>query len=324
MFAARPETVILRRVLTLCDLGELPGLETPLHLAIGYFDGLHIGHQAVVRMAVEAAAREGGLAGVVTFDPHPSELMRPDHAPARLLADLDHKAGLVRELGAGLFVPLKFDLELAATPADEFLDRLIAARVRTIVVGEDWRFGHKRLGDVELLRQRGAGAGFTTVAAPMVTLDGERVSSTRIRQAVRDGALDSAAAMLGRPFALRGKVVEGRKLARQLGYPTANVSPAGMVTPPDGVWAARAACAGRRNIPGVANLGLRPTVDGGARMLETHLFDFSGDLYAQTMEVEFVRRLRPEIRFSSLDALKEQIAADAALARRWLTDGPAV
>jgi riboflavin kinase/FMN adenylyltransferase len=305
-------------VLTRFQLADLPALETPLHLAIGFFDGVHVGHQAVIRAAVEAAARGGGMAGVVTFHPHPCSLTRPDQVPAQLLADLDHKSEVIRKLGVDLFVPLRFDPALAALDAADFIRQLAAAPVRTIAVGEDWRFGRGRVGDVALLRAHGEAAGFATVAVPMVTLDGERVSSTRIRQAVRDGALAAAAAMLGRPYTLRGTVRPGRRLAHQLGFPTANIDPGAMVVPPDGVWAARVSCGGNESLAAVANLGMRPTVDGRTRVLEVHLFDFDDDLYGRTLEVEFVRHLRPEIRFASLDDLKDQIAADAALARQWL------
>lgn len=305
-------------VLTRFQLADLPALEMPLHLAIGFFDGVHVGHQAVIQAAVDAAAVAGGMAGVVTFHPHPCSLTRPDQVPAQLLADLDHKAEVIRKLGVDLFVPLKFDRELAEQDAANFLRELTAAPVRTIAVGEDWRFGRGRLGDVALLRAHGETAGFATLAVPMVTLDGERVSSTRIRQAVRDGALTAAAAMLGRPYALRGTVLRGRCLARQLGFPTANIDPGAMVVPPDGVWAARASCEQHQRLAGVANLGMRPTVDGRTRVLEVHLFDFQEDIYGRLLEVEFVRHLRPEVRFASLDDLKDQIAADTALARQWL------
>jgi riboflavin kinase/FMN adenylyltransferase len=267
---------------------------------------------------LEAAAREGGLGGVLTFHPHPCHLTNPGNAPAPLLENLAHKARVVAELGAGLFVPLHFDEALARMEAAEFIARLTAAPVRTLAVGDDWRFGCGRAGDVALLREHGARCGFRVAAVPMVLMDGERVSSTRIRQAVRDGALESAARMLGRPYTICGTVIQGRKLAHQLGFPTANIDPGAAVTPPDGVWVVRASWRGKAPVSGVANLGLRPTVDGATRLLEVHLFDFTGELYDEEIEVEFLRFLRPEIRFGSLDALRDQIAADAALARQWL------
>lgn len=305
-------------MLTVTRLDQLPALDTPLHLALGFFDGVHLGHQAVIARAVAAAGRSGGLAGVLTFDPHPCHLTNPRNVPASLLGSLSHKSRVVADLGVGLFIPLHFDLALAKLEATAFLDQLLAAPVRTLAVGEDWRFGCGRLGDVAMLRDRGRRDGFAVEAVPMVLVDGERVSSTRIRQAVRDGALDSAARMLGRPYTLAGTVIHGRKLAHQLGFPTANLDPGTALAPPDGVWAVRVSGGGLHAHPGVANLGLRPTVDGSTRVLEVHLFDFSGDLYGRELEVGFVRFLRPEIRFAALDPLREQIAADARQARQWL------
>ncbi len=298
-------------------LDELPALGTPLHLALGMFDGVHVGHQAVIARAV-AAACDGGLAGVMTFDPHPVRVLAPGKAAASVLTTLSHKARIVGGLGVGLFVPLRFDADLARLEADEFLERLTAAPIRTLVVGEDWRFGHGRRGDVDFLQERAAAVGFKLEKVPPVMVDGERVSSTRIRQAIRDGSLAAAARMLGRPYAVAGVVAEGRKLGRQLGFPTANVAIGEELTPPDGVWAVRVSMAAGAALPGVANLGVRPTVDGASRVLEVHVFDFSGDLYGREIEIEFVRFLRPEQRFDSLDLLREQIVADADAARRWL------
>jgi riboflavin kinase/FMN adenylyltransferase len=306
-------------VLIRTDLKELPALGVPLHLALGVFDGVHVGHQAVIGQAVTAAAN-GGLAGVLTFDPHPACLLGPQPGPGALLATLGHKARLVAKCGIGLFIPLHFDAAFARLEATEFLDLLLAAPLRTIAVGEDWRFGRGRRGDVELLRERTAQAGITLAAVPTVTMDGERVSSTRIRQAVRDGSLAAAARMLGRPYSLAGIVSEGRQLGRKLGFPTANVTLGAVVTPPDGVWAVRVAVAGGEALPGIANLGVRPTVDGATRVLEVHLFDFSADLYGQEIEVEFVRFQRAEMRFASLDLLRAQIAEDVHQVRQWLED----
>ena len=299
-------------------LDELPALGVPLHLALGMFDGVHVGHQAVIARAVAAAARSGGLAGVMTFDPHPIRVLAPGKAASAVLTTLNHKARIVGGLGIGLFVPLHFDAALARLEADEFFHQLLGIPLRTLAVGEDWRFGRGRRGDVDFLRARTADIGIELETVPPVMVDGERVSSTRIRQAIRDGSLAGAARMLGRPYAVSGVVVEGRKLGRQLGFPTANVAIGDELTPPDGVWAVRVAPAGGEALPGVANLGVRPTLDGALRVLEAHVFDFSGDLYGSEIEVEFVRFLRPEQRFASLELLREQIVADAASARQWL------
>ncbi len=296
-------------------LEELPALGVPLHLALGVFDGVHVGHQAVISRALEAAKREGGLAGLLTFDPHPIRVIAPNKAPANLLETLDHKARVVADLGIGLFIPLHFDLEFAKTEASGFIARLTAAPVRTIAVGEDWRFGHHRGGDVTFLASVAAERGFRLEAVPPLMHDGDRVSSTRIRQAIRDGNLVAAEQMLGRPYTVAGRVIEGKKLGRTLGFPTANLATGEAQLPANGVWAVRVLLADGRNLPGVANLGIRPTVDGTTRSLEVHLLDFSGDLYGQELEIRFHEALREERKFPSLDALKTQIHEDVNAAR---------
>ncbi len=299
-------------------LDELPALGVPLHLALGMFDGVHVGHQTVIARAVAAAASRGGLAGVMTFDPHPARLLAPGQAPSAVLTTLPHKAKIIEDLGIGLFVALRFDAALAGLAAEDFVKQLLASPIHTLAVGDDWRFGRGRGGDVEFLRLQAAAAGFQLETVPPVMVDGERVSSTRIRQAIRDGSLAAAARMLGRDYAISGPVVEGRRLGRQLGFPTANVAVGEQLTPPDGVWAVRVTLADGVARPAVANLGVRPTVDGTTRILEVHLFDFSGDLYGCEIEVGFVQFLRAEERFASIDLLREQIVADAATARLWL------
>jgi riboflavin kinase/FMN adenylyltransferase len=305
-------------MITCRQLEELAALDAPLHLALGVFDGVHVGHQAVIGRAVTAAKRDGGLAGVLTFDPHPIRVIAPGKAPSALLATLDHKAQIVEGLGIDLFIALHFDEKFAAREATDFLDDLLTANVRTIAVGEDWRFGRGRHGDVGLLQEQAARRNFTLEAVAPVMLDGERVSSTRIRQAIRDGNLAAAARMLGRPYSVSGPVVEGRRLGRTIGFPTANIATADAQLPPDGVWTVRVRFADHSVKNGVANLGTRPTVDGVGRSLEAHLFDFSGDLYGREIELEFLHFLRPEKKFAGLEALKQQIAADAAEARRRL------
>jgi riboflavin kinase/FMN adenylyltransferase len=303
-------------------LEDLPGLGVPLHLALGVFDGVHLGHQAVIARAVEAAAREGGMAGLLTFDPHPIRVIAPNKAPKSLLETLDHKARVVADLGLQLFIPLHFDREFAKMEAAEFIGKLMAAPVRTIAVGEDWRFGHNRSGDVPFLEKQAARRGFKLEAVPPVMHDGDRISSTRIRQAIRDGNLEDAEQMLGRPYSVTGTVVEGRKLGRTIGFPTANLTTGGTQLPPDGVWAVRALLPDGVRLDGIANLGLRPTVGGTTRSLEVHLFDFNRDLYGQELEIRFLGHLRGEIKFPSFDALRLQIQQDAKAARDMLTKNP--
>jgi riboflavin kinase / FMN adenylyltransferase len=296
-------------------LDELPALGLPLHLALGVFDGIHVGHQAVIARAVKAAAEQGGLAGVLTFDPHPIRVIAPQKAPTALLETLEHKARAVADYGVELFIPLHFDAQVAKMEASEFIAQLMAAPVRTIAVGEDWRFGHNRSGDVTFLAAEAARCGFELEAVPPIMHDGERISSTRIRQAVRDGNLEAAEQMLGRPYAVCGPVVQGKKLGRTIGFPTANLATEDAQLPPDGVWAVRAKLANGSDLQGVANLGMRPTVGGETRSLEVHLFDFSGDLYGQPLEIRFYHHLRPEIQFPSFEALRIQIQRDAQEAR---------
>ena len=310
------------RVLIRNRLEELVALGKPLHLAVGVFDGVHVGHQAVIGQAVRTAAAEGGLSGLLTFDPHPIRVCAPGKAPTSLLETLDHKARIVRDLGVGLFSALHFDQALAALAPGEFIAWLMAAPVRTITVGEDWRFGHDRSGDVPLLRREAGKYGFRLEAVPPVMLDGDRISSTRIRQAIRDGNLDAAARMLGRPYTVSGKVVQGEQLGRTLGFPTANLATADSQLPPDGVWAVCATDADGQVWDGVASLGIRPTLGGKPRLLEVHLFGFSGDLYGRSLEIRFMKFLRAELNFPSLDALRTQIEADCQAARQALATTP--
>lgn len=294
-------------------LEELAAQDGPLHLALGVFDGVHLGHRAVIARAVEAARKAAGKAFVVTFDPHPIRVIAPEKAPASLLATLDEKAAVVKALGVDGLLVIHFDMAFSKMDAGEFVRKLLAADVRTIAVGEDWRFGSKRSGDVAILRRMGGELGFQLEAVPPVMWDGERISSTRIRQAIRDGNFDAVEEMLGRPYELSGTVIQGRKLGRGLGFPTANLRLGERQTPRDGVWAVRV----NGQWEGVANLGTRPTVDGTERLLEVHLFDFSGDLYGKELRVSFGEFLRAERKFDSVEELRQQIGKDAEEARRW-------
>lgn len=300
-------------MLRFTSIGDLARAEKPLHLALGVFDGVHLGHREVIRRVSAAAGREGGTSGVLTFDPYPMRVLMPEKAPSRLLASLDHKAEILASLDVGFLLALPFDRGRAAQEAVDFVKELFDAGARTLSVGEDWRFGKGRQGDVALLSRLAGEWGFRLEAVPPVMMDGERVSSTRIRQAIRDGNLAAAAAMLGRPYTVAGKVIEGRRLGRTLGFPTANLERGEEQLPPDGVWAVRARVGGE-DFDGVANLGFRPTVDGRSRSLEVHLFGFEGDLYGRVIEVEFVGHLRPERTFGSVEELRDAIRGDAARA----------
>lgn len=292
----------------------------PLHLALGVFDGVHVGHRAVIQAAQDCAHQQGGSCGVVTFDPHPIRLLAPERAPRQLLASLDHKARLLQRMNMDFLLALSFDVALAALSAEEFIALLQrVGTIASIAVGEDWRFGKGRQGDVAFLRRIGEIHGFVINAVPPVMHEGERISSTRIRQSIRDGALANAAAMLGRPYGIEGEVVKGQQLGRTIGFPTANLALGEEQLPPDGVWAVRIA-QDTDAWTGVANLGYRPTVDGTKRVFEVHLFDAKPELYGKTLEVEFVSYLREERKFSDIDALRAQITVDATAARAVFAD----
>lgn len=294
-------------------LASVPG---PLAIAAGVFDGVHHGHRAVLRAALDAARGMDGSAVALTFDPHPTKILRPDRAP-RLLTSTPHKIALMGEFGIHHVLVIRFDEEFAALEAGDFLRRLSTSTrsLRRICVGQGWKFGHERRGDGALLRALGSSLGFETTEVGPVSIGGSVVSSTLIRRAVESGDLDTAENLLGRRYSILGTVRHGDGLGRQIGFPTANLAAHNEQFPPDGVYAVRVR-AGGDFIPGVANIGIRPTVQsGGERLLEVHLPDFSGDLYGKDIEVGFLRFLRPEMKFSGVEALRRQIALDAAAAR---------
>lgn len=299
------------------SISELSRLAGPVHLAIGVFDGVHLGHRAVLERAIISANESRGTAAVVTFDPHPAQVLRPDKAPA-LLTSTRHKLRLLAQLGVQHTLVIPFDLVFAATPPSEFIHQLAdtCRPLRQICVGQDWAFGKGRSGNHSLLADLGTQYGFEAVGLSSVTVGGDPVSSTAIRGALQSGDLSAATRLLGRPFSIFSTVIQGNQLGRTIGFPTANLRPECEQLPPNGVYAVRVAVDGREHA-GVANIGLRPTVADGDKMplLEAHLFDFSGDLYGKDAEVHFLHFLRPEQKFPSLEALKTQIAADAAQAR---------
>ena len=301
-------------------IAELAAVPGPVFLAIGVFDGVHLGHQAVIRRAMEDAQAAGGTAVVATFDPHPVRVMRPEQAP-RLLTSTRHKAQLIERLGVTDLLIVPFTPEFSATSPEAFVLQLhdVCRPLREICVGHTWSFGRGRAGNLELLQKMGERLGFDEVGLPAVEIDGEVVSSTLVRAAVEAGDLEKAGRLLGRDFTLLGTVVHGDHLGRTLGFPTANLSAHNEQFPPNGVYAVEAFYQGG-TLPGVVNIGVRPTVENasGQRVLELHLFNFDADLYGQDVEVAFRRFLRPERKFAGLDALKAQIACDVTQARRLL------
>ncbi len=302
------------------DISQLPG---PLHLALGVFDGVHLGHQAVMSRSLESAKNNGGTVLVVTFDPHPATILSPEHTP-QLLTTIEQKARLLdRLLGIEHVLAIPFDRDFSQLSGETFIRQLCeAATVDSIAVGEGFQFGHKRSGDLELLQRLAHELGYRTHETPIHQLDGETVSSTRIRQAIEQGDLELASHLLGRTYRVAGTVIKGMQKGRTIGFPTANLDTHCEQLPPTGVYAVRAYLGDTEiSKPGVANLGYRPTVTGGDAelLLEVHLFDFQSEIYGQEMEVEFVEFLRGEEKFDSFDALKQQILNDAETARRVLS-----
>jgi riboflavin kinase/FMN adenylyltransferase len=285
--------------------------------AIGVFDGVHLGHQRILRQTIADARAMAGMAVAVTFDCHPNEVVAPDRAPP-LLYPLAKKLRTLEELGVDLVRLIHFDKEFSQWPAEQFVRNLAsdARQLESICVGAGFTFGHRRQGNVELLQRLGAKLHFGVHALDDVELNGETVSSTRVRQVVREGKLELAGQMLGRAYTLSGTVMRGDQLGRKLGFPTANIDVAGILTPPPGVYAADAVVAGtvRRS---AVNIGFRPTVDAASTTLrvEAHLLDFAQDIYGQELELTFLRKLREEQKFASLEALREQVTRDIAQAR---------
>ncbi len=291
-------------------------------VALGNFDGFHLGHQAVVGRAIAQARAEGRPALVATFDPHPVRYFRPDTPPFRLTT-LDQRERLFAEAGADAMVVFGFDAALAAQTAAEFVgDRLLdKLRVGGVVTGADFTFGKDKGGDVDVLVDLGLKNGFSVETVGPVALDGAAVSSSRIRDLLKAGDPRGAAALLTRPFAVAGVVQHGDKVGRTIGYPTANLDMGTYLRPAYGIYAVRGRLADGRVLDGAANLGIRPTFDPPKELLEPYFFDFNEDLYGQAIEVELIDYLRPEAKFDSLEALTEQMEADCARARIVLADG---
>ena len=285
---------------------RLPDAEPrPRRVALGTFDGVHRGHREVIR----------GADTVLTFDPHPLSVIAPPRAPL-LLTTLERKAELVAELGVQELVVVPFDAAFAALTADEFVERVLVDRLRTthVTVGENFRFGHGAEGDAARLL---ADARFETRVAPLLEVDAEVVSSSHIRGLVLGGAVEYADKLLGAPFTLTREVVHGDKRGRELGFPTANLLPAdGYVTPGHGVYACRATTASGETHAAATNIGVRPMfVTGRGELIEAFLLDFDGDLYGQTLRLEFLKRLRGEKRFETVEALIKQMNRDVDEAR---------
>jgi riboflavin kinase/FMN adenylyltransferase len=287
-------------------------------VTIGSFDGIHIGHQALIAHTRAKAAALGVASMVLSFEPLPREFLRAAEPPPRL-TDFRERWRLLELLGVDWFCVLPFGARLSQMSGLDFMAKLRDAGARTVIVGHDFRFGRGGEASAEWCAAHAAGFGFGVDVVPPVRVDGERVSSGLVRQALAQGDFARAARFLGRPYSMRGRVLRGQQLGRTLGFATVNIAMRRRQLPLAGILAVRVHGAGLEGWPGVASLGTRPTVNGVEPLLEAHLFDFAGDLYGRELEVEFVAKLREELRFEALDLMVEQMHKDAAAARRILT-----
>ena len=290
----------------------------PSVVSIGNFDGVHLGHVRLLALLKEKARALGAKATAMTFEPHPHEFFSPQNAPPRLLRWRD-KLEKLSEAGVDQVFSLRFNESLSQTSAEDFVRKYLVEGigVRHVVIGDDFRFGRKRSGDVHLLRKLGVQWDFSISTVDTYVIGDERVSSTRIREVLRQDDFETAESLLGYPFAIHGKIAHGDKRGRTIGFPTANIVLPHDNIPVWGVYAVLMHFPESGTLPGVANVGIRPTVGGDRVLLETHLFNFSEDIYGERVRVEFKTKIRSEQRFESFDALKAQIAQDATAARSW-------
>jgi riboflavin kinase/FMN adenylyltransferase len=291
-------------------------------VTVGNFDGMHVGHRALLAKARQKADQAGLPLVVVTFDPHPLEILAPDLAPARL-TDPPARLELLRACGADVVLLLPFTRELAAMAPEDFVRSVLleGLGMREMVIGYDFSLGKDRAGTGAVLGRLGAACGFACERFGPVLMDGAPVSSTRVRQLIEAGDMAGAAVLLGRPHSARGLVVRGLQRGRDLGFPTANLAPPCVLLPPVGVyatWATWATCASGERVPAVTSVGNNPTFGGKRLTVETHLLDFSGDLYGQELRVDFVQRLRGQIKFAGPTELVRRIEGDIRAARALL------
>lgn len=302
----------------------LRGLHSPdnkqLALTIGNFDGVHLGHQALLEQ-LQSAANERGLASAaIVFEPHPREFFTPEQAPARI-TNLREKLEQFAALGLDRIHVCRFDEKLAQTSATEFINALYTnLSVRYVLIGDDFRFGNARGGDFALMEKMGSQQGITVKSMSSVRQDGIRTSSTAVRMALSEGNLRLAQRYLGRPYSISGHVEHGEKVGRKLGYPTANIQFKHNRAPLNGIFVVRVRIENESTYEGVASLGVRPTLESnGKPVLEVHLFDFAQDIYGKHLHVDFLHKLRDEMKFSNLEALTKQISLDVEHAKDWFT-----
>lgn len=298
--------------------------DTPIALTIGNFDGVHAGHQAMVARLTAAARALGVPAAVMTFEPHPREFFAPAEAPARLTS-LRDKVARLSELGVDRVYVCRFDAAFAAQSPEVFIEQGLVRGlgVRWLLVGDDFRFGARRAGDVQRLMQDGPALGMHVEAMHSVLVNGVRASSTAVREALKRGDVAGAAALLGRPYSITGRVVGGDRLGRELGFPTANVRMRFARPPLDGIFAVEVHGIADHPLPGAASLGVRPTVsDAGRPTLEVFLLDFDGDIYGRALRVDFLLRLRGEEKYDTLAGLRAQIDLDVQATRAFFAARP--
>ncbi|WP_144096703.1 bifunctional riboflavin kinase/FAD synthetase [Croceicoccus sediminis] len=306
-------------MIRLTSLDPVPDALRGAVMALGNFDGIHRGHQSVIGKAVELGRAQGRPVIVATFDPHPVRFFKPDAQPFRLTS-LDQREARFAELGADAMMVFEFGARLAGTTAQEFVADLLARDmgVSAVVTGTDFTFGKGKQGDVAMLGTLGREVGIEAIGVAPIEENGDVVSSSRIRDALWSGDPQTAARLLTRPFAIRGKVQHGDKVGRTIGYPTANIDLGSYIRPKYGIYAVTGLLPDGRLLKGAANLGIRPTFDPPKELLEPYFFDFSEDLYDQEIEVAFHHFIRPEAKFDSLDALVAQMEKDCDEARRLL------
>jgi riboflavin kinase/FMN adenylyltransferase len=297
---------------------ESPRLYPSPVVALGNFDGVHIGHQTILRTAIERAEAIGGSALALTFDPLPSKVLNPNHAP-RLIMTPEDKHELLRSFGLHGVIVLTFSHELSLLSPVEFIREYLRRRIgaREVVVGHNVSFGHLRAGNADVMRQLGREFGFETTVVGPIERDGIEVSSTQVRQLIGEGKMQNAAALLGRPHFIRGPVVHGRERGRTIGFPTANIQSRTECLPPDGVYATRVVME-EGSYASITNIGMRPTFGEPERSIEAHIFNFNRDIYDREVKLEIAERIRPERKFESAQALAAQIAADLQRAREIL------
>lgn len=302
--------------------------ETPIALTIGNFDGVHVGHQAMLTRLKDTASRLGLPACVMTFEPHPREFFSPNQAPARLTS-LREKLKLLIQAEVECIHVYRFNDDFARISAEEFITRILNQElsVRWLLVGDDFRFGARRAGDFAMLQAFSAANGFTVEAMPSVNIDSRRVSSTAIRQALAHGDLNTARKLLGRPYSISGRVIGGDKLGRQIGFPTANIQLKYNHPPLSGIFVVAVHGALQSSpttvLSGVASLGVRPTIhENGKPILEVHLFDFNDEIYGQHLQVDFLHKLRDEEKYANIDTLIRQIEKDVAQAKDFFMTTP--